>query len=101
MTEPDDMTAFDVPAHTGQDATLPCFACWIEQTLQAASEVYDDQGHRAYEEAMTGALRQAAECLGALLAVLAPGNQLLREQFVRALDSAMLFHGTQAGAVQH
>jgi hypothetical protein len=102
MTDPDNLVDFEVPAHYGPTIELPCFACWLESVLHAAGNVYDDEGQKAYEAALGEALKQMATGMGALLANLLPDRpQLMRDQFVAHLDTAVLFHGSGVGLAAH
>lgn len=102
MNTPDDLVEFNVPSHY-DESELPCFACWLESMLQAAGDVYDSDGQEGYEAAILGALRQIAESLGALLAVLTPpaSQQELHDLFIARIGSSMRLHAVDATGVQH
>lgn len=101
MTKLDPTSAFDVPAHYGDMAVLPCFACFLEEVLEAAGDVYDDDGPDAYDLAMANALRQMADGIGAMLAVLTPDSPVMRDAFIARLTGAMLLEDANASGAAH
>jgi hypothetical protein len=88
LTDDADDAELDLPFHYGPDASMPCFACFVESMLLALDDCDTIAEKRT---AIDIALTQIADCIGALflqLALDAEGSVTLFTERIRTLVAA-------------
>lgn len=90
MSKLDNIGNFELPEHYGDEAILPCFSCFLEALMEAAGEVAQEEGQDAFDLAISNALRQMADGVGTMLALLTPDTRVLCDAFITRMDKAWL-----------
>lgn len=90
MSKLNNIGNFELDDHNGDDAILPCFSCFLEGLMEAAEEVAQEEGPAAFDLAIADALRQMADGVGTLLALLTPDTRVLCDAFITRMNTTWL-----------